>query len=179
MKKVVFVIPVLLVSLLAAVSCKHSTPDYYNEYYYENGSHIEGHTNAAHNSDSHLGDHYYSNDSGSDHYYDYHGDSSENPFITNDNNLYNYLRSGRWFHANMHDFDDCDGESYIKFSDWEILHYDCSNRLYDRGTFEYHSGSITIHYDNGDYVVYYIDKCCDNELVLRTKAGKRYYYVLY
>lgn len=117
--------------------------------------------------DYHYGEHYYYDDYGHEHRYYY------------DSNTYNYIRTGRWYPAIHDGLTRCEYDSYVHFNDWEMLYYDCENYLYDRGRYEYYDGRIRVHYDNGDVVEFYINKACDNELIIVTRGGHEYHYVRY
>ncbi|MBQ4036486.1 MAG: hypothetical protein II623_13640 [Paludibacteraceae bacterium] len=114
-----------------------------------------------------------------DYYYDdgyyYHHDYYDDAYYHH--NVYNYIRDGRWYPASHDGLSRCEYESYINFTDWEVLYYDCTNALYDKGSYQYHNGWISIHYDNGDYVEFFVNKADHNELILRLHNGIEYHYV--
>ncbi|MCQ2208993.1 MAG: hypothetical protein MJZ34_01755 [Paludibacteraceae bacterium] len=152
MKKI-FLSPILLsLVFVAFTSCGHD--DAYDDYHHH-------HTYP-------LDDHHY------EPYDDHHHDNHHQ----NDNNTYNYIRNGCWYLIS-HDDAHINGnyELYIVFTDWEILHYNHNHQIYDSGSYECRDGKITVHYQNGDIVDYYINKACDNELILRTKSGIEFRYV--
>lgn len=152
MMKKIFLSPILLsLVFVAFTSCGHD--DAYDDYHH--------HTYP-------LDDHHY------EPYDDHHHDNHHQ----NDNNTYNYIRNGCWYLIS-HDDAHINGnyELYIVFTDWEILHYNHNHQIYDSGSYECRDGKITVHYQNGDIVDYYINKACDNELILRTKSGIEFRYV--
>lgn len=152
MMKKIFLSPILLsLVFVAFTSCGHD--DAYDDYHH--------HTYP-------LDDHHY------EPYDDHHHDNHHQ----NDNNTYNYIRNGCWYLIS-HDDAHINGnyELYIVFTDWEILHYNHNHQIYDSGSYECRDGKITVHYKNGDIVDYYINKACDNELILRTKSGIEFRYV--
>lgn len=151
MSRLVRVLMAFAALLLGASSCgDHYYDDYYDDYYYDN----------------HHGQDYYDN-----HHDYYHHDGY---YHYEDSNPYNYIRVGTWYLVSQ----DC-YEQYIRFNDWEIFHYNWDNHCYDSGTYEYSNWEIRIHYKNGDYVKYHINKACDSELILRASNGKEYRYVRY
>lgn len=147
MKKLVLILPVLLGVLLSLGACRHHH-DYDDDYYYD--------------------DYYYD-----DYYHDGHYHNSDYYY----HNCYNYIRNGNWFPASHEGLTRCEYESWIHFNDWEVLYFDCTGMQYDRGTYSYRNGWISIHYDNGDFVEYYINKASHNELILRARNGIEYHYV--
>lgn len=152
MKKLLYTLPLLVGFLLTTNSCSHHHDYewYDDDWYYDDYYHQD----------------YY------DHHYDYH--HYDDHYYQN---TYNYIRNGRWYPASHDGLSRCEYESYIKFNDWEILHYDCGNYLYDSGTYEYHNGYIRIEYRNHDIVEYHINKACDNELILRKRNGQELHFV--
>lgn len=147
MKKLVLILPVLLGVLLSLGACRHHH-DYDDDYYYD--------------------DYYYD-----DYYHDGHYHNSDYYY----HNCYNYIRNGNWFPASHEGLTRCEYESWIHFNDWEVLYFDCTGMQYDRGTYSYRNGWISIHYDNGDFVEYYINKASHNEFILRARNGIEYHYV--
>lgn len=152
MRKLANIIPCLFSVLLFTVSCHHEYDEMYDEDYY------------YHHPDAH-------------HPLDHHDYYNEHDKHYHDNSVYNYIRGGRWYYVSTYGELHTHYDSYIVFNDWEILHYDRDHHMYDKGTYDYADGRIHIHYDNGDVVDYWINKACDNELILRSRSGVEYRYV--
>lgn len=152
MKKLLFLFPCLIGLFIGMASCDHDYDELYEDEYYDDYNYHEHHEHGPY----YFHDEYYHHDV---------------------DNIYNYIRGGRWYYVSTHG--DLHGyyDTYIVFNDWEILHYDRDHHMYDRGTYKYHDGCIHIHYDNGDVVDYWINKAFDNELILRSKSGIEYRYV--
>lgn len=158
MKRLFLTLPIYVSMLLLGASCGDNDYGYYDEHdYYHDDYYYDNHH-------GHYDDYY-------DHHHDYHHDDY---YHYEDHNPYNYIRVGCWHLVSQDSY-----EHYIKFTDWEIFHYNWNDQVYDSGTYEYSNWEIRIHYRNGDYVRYHINKACDSELILRASNGKEYRYVRY
>ncbi|MCQ2225975.1 MAG: hypothetical protein MJZ14_09665 [Paludibacteraceae bacterium] len=157
MKRLFLMFPILVSMLLLGSSCG----DHYDDYgYYDEHGHYHEYYNDNHHGDGHY-----------DNHHDYHHDGY---YHYEDRNPYNYIRVGSWYLVSQDSY-----EQYIRFTDWEIKHYNWNNQEYDSGTYEYSNWEIRITYRNGDRVYYHINKACDSELILRASNGKEYRYVRY